>query len=190
ARYCSGSFSCTLPACVTTMDALLNGTIISSSVAGAAEDMNSTCDAPVSEIAGRPGKVHKAASAARAKRCFIMLDTSHGLVEIGILATLNDRKMTRVFSLDDVFRWRRTQKEIDDLQAMNPSTRRELLRYREDFRGVLPGLRTLSTQIRDEVVSRFTGRAESLLTTNVTPLSTDKRLEWEAQETGQLRYVS
>lgn len=73
----------------------------------------------------------------------------------------------------------RTQKEIDDLQAMNPSTRRELLRYREDFRGVLPGLRTLSTQIRDEVVSQFTGRAESLLTTNVTPLSTDKLLEWE-----------
>lgn len=61
----------------------------------------------------------------------------------------------------------RTQKEIDDLQAIPTATHREQLRYREDFRGVLPGLRTLSTQIRDEVVSQFTGRAESLLSTNV-----------------------
>lgn len=73
----------------------------------------------------------------------------------------------------------RPQKEIDDLQAMNPGTRREQHRYREDFRGVLPGLRALSTQIHDEVVSQFTGKAESLLSTDIVPLSTVKLLEWE-----------
>lgn len=73
----------------------------------------------------------------------------------------------------------RTRQEIDDLQAMNPSGSRDRFRYREESRGVLPGLRVLATNIRDEIVVGFTNKADSLVETDIASLSTDKLLEWE-----------
>lgn len=73
----------------------------------------------------------------------------------------------------------RTGKEIDDLHAMNPGAGRERFRYRDEPRGVLPGLRVLGMNIREEVVTRFTGKAGALLSIDVPSLSTDKLLEWE-----------
>jgi hypothetical protein len=73
----------------------------------------------------------------------------------------------------------RTPQEIEDLQAMNPGSSREQFRYREEFRGVLPGLRILAINVRDEVVSRLTAKAETLLATSIASLPTEKLLEWE-----------
>jgi len=73
----------------------------------------------------------------------------------------------------------RTKAEIDDLQAMNPGTPRDQFRYRQEGRGVLPGLRTLANNIRDDVVVQFTSKASELLATTVATLPTDKLLEWE-----------
>lgn len=73
----------------------------------------------------------------------------------------------------------RPEKEIDDLQAMNPGSGRERFRYRDELRGVLPGLRVLRKNIREEVVTKFTGKVEALLFTDIASLSTDKLLEWE-----------
>jgi len=73
-----------------------------------------------------------------------------------------------------------SQKEIDDLQAMNTGSGRGRSRYREELRGVLPGLRVLSTNIREEVISRFKSKADTIIGTNVVALHTDKLLEWQS----------
>jgi hypothetical protein len=73
----------------------------------------------------------------------------------------------------------RTKQEIDDLHEMNPGAGRERFRYREESRGILPGLHVVADNIRDDVVNKVTGKAEALLTTDIGSLSTDKLLEWE-----------
>jgi hypothetical protein len=72
-----------------------------------------------------------------------------------------------------------TQQEIDDLQAMNPGSGRGRFRYREELRGVLPGLRVLAINIYEEVISRFKSKADTIIGINVVALQTDKLLEWE-----------
>jgi len=73
----------------------------------------------------------------------------------------------------------RSKEELGNLEAMNPGVNRERFRYREESRGVLSGLRILAMTVREEVVTKFTGKAEELLSTNVAALSTDNLLEWE-----------
>lgn len=72
-----------------------------------------------------------------------------------------------------------TKQEIDNQYEMNPSAGRQRFRYREETRGMLPGLSVISDNIRENVIVELTGRAETLLTTEIGPLSTDKLLEWE-----------
>lgn len=73
----------------------------------------------------------------------------------------------------------RTEKEIQDLQALSPGANRERFRYREEVRGALPGLAVIATNVREEVVGRLTARADALLETHVAVLPTDKLLDWE-----------
>lgn len=73
----------------------------------------------------------------------------------------------------------RTKQEIDNLYEMNPGAGRERFRYREEARGILPGLHVISDNIRENVIVELTGKAETLLTADIGPLSTDKLLEWE-----------
>lgn len=72
-----------------------------------------------------------------------------------------------------------TPKEIDDLLAMNPGSGRGRFRYREELRGVLPGLRVLAINIHEEVISRLKSKADTIIGINVSSLPTDKLLEWE-----------
>lgn len=74
----------------------------------------------------------------------------------------------------------RGKKEIDDLHALNPGSSRENFRYKEEFRGVLQGLQILATNIREDVITQFTGKAGALLSiTSIGGLGTEKLLEWE-----------
>lgn len=73
----------------------------------------------------------------------------------------------------------RTEKEIQDMLALNPSARRDDIRYREEARGVLPGLALIAKPVREEVIGKLTSRAEELVETNVAALGTDKLLDWE-----------
>ena len=73
----------------------------------------------------------------------------------------------------------RTKKDIDNLHEMNPGSSRERLRYREEMRGVLPGLGVIADNIREVVITAFTAKVEALLLLNVGTLSTEKLLEWE-----------
>lgn len=73
----------------------------------------------------------------------------------------------------------RTGKEIDDLHALNPGVTRASLRYRDEPRGVIPGLWVLPINIREQVVTGLVGRAEDLLVCNIAGLPTDKLLDWE-----------
>ncbi|MDE2598437.1 MAG: hypothetical protein KGL40_02310 [Rhodocyclaceae bacterium] len=73
----------------------------------------------------------------------------------------------------------RTKQEIDNLYEMNPGAGRERFRYREEARGILPGLHVISDNIRENVIVQLTGKAETLLTADIGPLSTDKLLDWE-----------
>lgn len=72
-----------------------------------------------------------------------------------------------------------TKNEIDDLQAMNPGSSRGQFRYREELRGVLPGLRVLAINIHEEVISRLKSKADTIIGINVVALPTAKLLEWE-----------
>lgn len=73
----------------------------------------------------------------------------------------------------------RTKKEVDDLYEMNPAGSRERFRYREEPRGVLPGLRVIADNIREDVITAVTLKADALLPLNICSLSTEKLLEWE-----------
>lgn len=73
----------------------------------------------------------------------------------------------------------RTKKEVDDLYEMNPASSRERFRYREEPRGVLPGLRVIADNIREDVITAVTLKGDALLLLDIGSLSTEKLLEWE-----------
>jgi hypothetical protein len=73
-----------------------------------------------------------------------------------------------------------TPNEIDDLQAMTPGSSRGQFRYRDELRGVLPGLRVLATSIREEVISRFKSKADTIIGINIVALPTVELLEWQS----------
>lgn len=73
----------------------------------------------------------------------------------------------------------RSNDEINTLQDLNPGGSRERFRYREVSRGILPGLRVLALNIRDEIISRLTGKAAALVSADIASLATDQLLEWQ-----------
>ena len=63
--------------------------------------------------------------------------------------------------------------------AMTPGTSYERLRYREEVRGILPGLSVLAVNIRETLVSRLTAKARQFLETEVGTLATKDLVAWD-----------
>lgn len=68
-----------------------------------------------------------------------------------------------------------SNKEFEDQKAINPKASR----FREEFRGTIPGLRLIAVNIRDEVISNLTAKADEIMSANLAPLPTGKLTEWE-----------
>ncbi len=73
----------------------------------------------------------------------------------------------------------RSKQEIENLQAMSPSSTREQFRYKEELRGTLSGLHVIALKIQEEVNSNFSSKADRLQEINITLLPTKQLLDWE-----------
>lgn len=61
----------------------------------------------------------------------------------------------------------RSNSEIEDLVAATVGSRREQFAFREEFRGSIPGLRIFALRLREEIITEFVEKAESLVDANL-----------------------